>query len=179
MITIFEYLQITIIENSLIVFDIDDTIMHFEGIDSKWWDNKYQEYLEKYDNDVKKAKSLAIKDWIHHVTVNNPKLINEDNFREFINIAYKKNCKIIFLTARDHTLRDITESHFEICNLNDFIKDIYFSENKGIALKEIINNQYNDIKNIIFIDDLERNLLSVEKAISESHDLQLYLFCRN
>jgi len=176
MIIINEYLQIKIIIDSLIVFDIDDTIMHFEGIDNKWWDNRYNKYLEKYDNDHKKAKSMAIKDWVNHVTENNPKLINEENFREFIDRAYENNCKIIFLTARDHSLREITENHFQICNLNDFIEDIYFSENKGLTLKEIINTQFNDVKNIIFIDDLERNLNSVKKEISESHELQLYLF---
>lgn len=179
MITVFEYSEIKIIEKSLIVFDIDDTIMHFEGIDNKWWDKRYQEYLAKHDNDHKKAKSLAIKDWVHHVTENNPKLINEDNLREFINMANEKDCKIIFLTARDHSLRDITENHFQICDLNEFIEDIYFSENKGLTLKEIINNQFNNIKNIIFVDDLERNLLSVEKEIADLHDLQLYLFKHN
>jgi hypothetical protein len=54
--------QIKIKPNSLVVLDIDDTILHFSTIKKGWWTetfNKYYEIFENYDE----AKKLAYHDW--------------------------------------------------------------------------------------------------------------------
>ncbi len=129
MIHINKYSDIKIIENSLIVFDIDDTIIKFDLIDKEWWKNKFNYYFNLCKNN-EEADNLVLKDWKSYINNNNPKLINKNDLFNFINKSIKKNCTIIFLTARDITLKNITEKHFDTCELSYYKNNIYYSKYK-------------------------------------------------
>jgi hypothetical protein len=170
------YEKINLIKNSLIIFDIDETIIKFDGINPEWWKNKFNYYNSILkDNNI--ADEMTLKEWINHVHFNKPKLIDKEKFFNIINKAhYEYNCEIIFITARNINLKNITEKHFNECDMVDYIHKIYYDENKGLLLKELLKNKYKNYKNIIFIDDNKRNLEEVYKENKDTHELSLYLF---
>lgn len=56
-----KFSEIEIIQNSLVVFDIDDTLIKFDGIDFKWWKNKFNKYY-KLTKDYDLADKLSFMD---------------------------------------------------------------------------------------------------------------------
>lgn len=160
--------------NTLIVFDIDETILSFIDINKKWWNDNYERLLPIYKENTDEQVELL---WIDYVSKNKPILLDEYNFKFFLNsIRYK--CEIILLTARNEKIYELTIKHLNECKLNIHPSRIFFSKNKGKKLQDIVNNIFPNIKNIIFIDDIEENLISVlnvfnKKELSK-YNLELY-----
>ena len=146
--------QIDIIPNSLIVLDIDETIIKFDNINKKWWRNTFDKYYsltQDYDN----ADNLSLDEWISYVN--------------------KHDCDLIFLTARNASLKDITHLHLNKVNLSVDGNKIYFNRNKGDELFSIANKDYSHIKNIIVVDDVEHNLTDIkDKFMDTCFNLHLY-----
>ncbi len=163
--------QIEIIPNSLVVFDIDDTLIKFDGIDLKWWKNKVKRYMVR-TRDEKLAESMANADLIKIMNTCDPELV-DDQVHNFITRLTESNCQIILLTARDENLRELTCRHLESVNLN--FDQIYFNENKGDELKKIVRENYPNISTIIMIDDMLSNLEDVKEKFTDSqYDFKLY-----
>jgi FMN phosphatase YigB (HAD superfamily) len=174
--TITNYNDIILKKNSLLIFDIDETIMKFDGINSEWWKNKFDYYYKNY-NDYDKADDLTLKEWINHIHLNKAELIDRHKFFDKLYKAHHEyNCEIIFITARNINLKDITEKHFTECDISDYIHKIYYDENKGLLLKQLLKDKYKNHKHVIFIDDNKRNLEEVYNENKDTHELSLYLF---
>ncbi len=166
--------QVNIIPNSLIVLDIDDTILGFDGIDDKWWIDRIQYYMEK-SYDYKTADHMALTDWINYIKVNKPKLLDKINFLEFLDSAYKLGCEVILLTARKECFKELTYQHVKDLDIDIETDKIYFNENKGIELKNILENKYTNYKNIIFIDDNIKNIINVQNTFENvDYNTNLY-----
>ena len=165
--------QIDIIPNSLIVLDIDETIIKFDNINKKWWRNTFDKYYsltQDYDN----ADNLSLDECISYVTVTEPKLVDDEIYRWFDSIN-KHDCDLIFLTARNASLKDITHLHLNKVNLSVDGNKIYFNRNKGDELFSIANKDYSHIKNIIVVDDVEHNLTDIkDKFMDTCFNLHLY-----
>jgi len=173
MIKIKKFNEINVIPNSLIVFDIDDTLIKFDGIDQKWWINKINKHFKITQNDDF-ADYLAHKDWCDLVSKINPEIVDEE-IHEFIEFVKQKNCEIILLTARNSIMKDITKKHLETVNLYFDENNIYFNGNKGEELFKIVHEKYNYISNIIMIDDIENNLEDIkEKMLNTKFNVYLY-----
>ena len=170
--TIKKFNEIEIIPNSLVVLDIDETILKFDGIDMKWWKNKFNKnYI--VSRDYKIADKLTYYDWIKIISRSNPELV-DNNFHNFINLITENNCELILLTARSVTLKNITLEHLNQINFSFNEDKIYFNENKGDELNKIINEKYLNMKNIIVVDDAEPNLYDIKEKIPEQYNLYLY-----
>lgn len=146
-------------ENTLYVFDIDETLMVYDGIDRKWWKK----------NISKRPEEEVLNDWIEYVSKNDPKHTHESTFFELIEkINEREENKIICLTARKDTIKDITEEHMAKIGVTDI--PIYYSNGtcKGKILKEIIKDN-STITNIVFVDDNKKNLYSVTKEFHNSY----------
>lgn len=165
--------QIPIIPNSLIVLDIDETIIKFDKINEKWWKNTFDKhYLATNKYDI--ADNLSLKEWISYVTITNPILVDNE-IHNWINSTKKLNCELILLTARNTNLQDITLSHLNFVNLNFNKEQIYFNKNKGDELLNITKKLYSNKENIIIVDDVKTNLLDIkEKFIDTYYNLHLY-----
>ncbi len=100
--TISKFEQITIIPSSLVVFDIDETLLKFDGIDQKWWRNKFNKYYTLTKN-YDLADSMSHSDWIKIVKIAEPELV-DGKIHDFIDLLYENDCKIILLTARNEIL---------------------------------------------------------------------------
>ena len=164
--------QIDIIPESLIVIDIDDTLIKYDGIDFIWWKNKVNKYYTLTKN-TDLSEILANQDWNKLIEKCNPELV-DDCVHYFIESAKSKKCHIILLTARNNVIKDLTKEHLSKVNL--YFEHIYFNENKGDEIVKIMNFDYLDsCKNIIVIDDREQNLIDIKNKIdSTKFNLHLY-----
>lgn len=167
--------QVELIPRSLLVFDIDETILSFEDIDEGWWKKKFSKhYNQTQDYDL--ADELSLKEWITYIENIKPQLLDQINFIKLLNLAKETNCEIIILTARKKFLFDATISHLTHCNINIDCESIYFNENKGEELYNIVTQKYPTIKNIIFIDDLISNLVNVQNKFKQCPNYTLRLY---
>ena len=81
---------------------------------------------------------------------------------------------MILLTARDPSLRAITEENLASCGINIQSDKIHFNEEKGKALREII--QTGGYSKVIFVDDIEKNLEDVAAELEGVCEFTLYHF---
>jgi hypothetical protein len=171
------YDEINFNKKSLLVLDIDETIIKFPGINQKWWDDNYDDYYKLYD--INKARQIVLDKWIDIIDNIDPIMLDREKFNKMINRANELNCKIIFLTARIPELKEITEKNLKKCAIIFNKNDIYYSKNKGKTIFEIISNIDDTIDNIIFVDDVLYNINSVldtfNDDIKNKYNLQLYL----
>jgi len=157
--------KIKILENTLYVFDIDETLMVYDGIDRKWWKK----------NISKRPEEEVLNDWIEHVSKNEPKHTHETSFFELIDkIGEREKNKIICLTARKDTIKDITEEHMAKIGITDI--PIYYSNGtcKGKMLKEMVKDN-STITNIVFVDDNKKNLYAVTRDFYNS-DIKIHCY---
>lgn len=156
--------NVNITPNSLVICDIDDTVLKYDFIHKEWWE---------YNN---------LSDWVSKVYTQTPKHTDESGFFEMIDKINNSNSKLIFITARNSNLKNITHLHLESINININNHDVYFSHpySKGIYLKRLIMNNHIDLDaydRIVFIDDLEENLNSMSKHFKEKiHYYKFSLF---
>lgn len=169
--TINNFDEIIIVPFSLVVLDIDETILKFEDINSKWWKSKFNRYYrETQSSDL--ADILSHQDWIKVVSNMQPDLV-DNNFHNFLEKTKNNNCETILLTARTPNLRDMTNIHLDNVNLQ--FDKIFFNSDKGEELYNIVQNNYSNITDIIVADDRLHNLHDIKSKFSETKfNLHLY-----
>jgi Protein of unknown function (DUF2608) len=168
--------DVVIIQNSLIVIDIDDTLIKYSQFNQTWWINKIQHYhtlTKKYEL----AEHLANEEWNKHIETCEPEIVDK-YIHDFIDMAKSKDCHIVLLTARNDIIRELTKKH--LLEVNLYFEHIYFNKDKGAELVKIVETDYAGIyKNIIVIDDMEKNLLNIRNKMNLSkYELHLYKITR-
>lgn len=160
----------------LFVFDIDDTILHYGDINYVWFNQCIIENKLKY-NTIQEALDQSVHEWFQKISSIEPLHTDEDGFKKLINKIKKKSYDYIFLTARNPKFSSITLHHFEKLGI-PIEKNIYFTagQNKGMILKEILENCNYNYNKIIFIDDSEKNLKDVHVELSNLYPIELYKF---
>ena len=93
---------------------------------------------------------------------------------EFINRVCEAGAHLIFLTARSAELKELTEFHLRSCGINTDIQQIYYSREKGECLKSIVLT--GGFKQVVFIDDMEHNVVSVLNALKNVCAVEAYHF---
>ena len=176
MIPIKDYSEIKIIPNSLVVLEIDDTIINFPELGKEWWKNTFDNYFKIY-NDIDKADNETLEEWINHVRVMKPEMINKESFETFIKNVFENQCELVLVTARQVKIKDLTESHLKHCEFIIDSSNIYYSTNKGDEINNILEKRFTNIKNIIFVDDMIKNLTDALKKIDQTkYNLYMYNF---
>jgi hypothetical protein len=140
------FCQIKLVPESLLVLDIDETILKYKHedayIDASWWAAKKKHFYDKYGDDTI-ANTKAFHDWIEHISNTYPIHTDEKGLTKLFNDATLMNIKIICLTARSSFLQKITLMHLE--HLKIPVNKIYFS---GPTKKYVILNQMNAVKSM-------------------------------
>lgn len=155
--------SIEIIDNSLIIIDIDNTIFKNKiSTDESWWRIKYEQYFN-ISHDHNLAYNFVLQDWINVSQKNPPTLLDGTNLFIFLNKAKEQKCKIILLTARNKNLEQITNYHITHYGINNFIENTHFNIDKGTELLKIVEDN-NICRDIIIIDDIYENILNMMKA---------------
>ena len=166
---IISFRDVKIYQNALIVFDIDDTVLGYKEISHDYF-YKQLTHHKKYSSCENTIMNNAVNDWFNLVKQSTPHHMDEVGFVDLIKEINDNNSNHLFLTARNPRFKDITEKHLNKIKINH--KNIYYvaGGNKGEILKDIIKD-YPEYNKIIFIDDMEKNLIDVYKTFGDKIDL--------
>ena len=166
--------SITLFQNTLIILDIDDTIIGYKEFNHTFFSDKIAHYKSLHGCDIISV-DFAVADWIEQVEKGTPYHMDEDGFNHLMNYITKTNSNHFFLTARNPNFRNITEKHLE--DLNIINSHVYYvsGKNKGEYLKNIID-KHPKYDHIIFVDDSEKNLLDMQKTFGNT--IELYHFIK-
>jgi hypothetical protein len=161
--------SIPIVSNTLVVLDIDDTIMGYREFSHTYFIDRISHYKQKHGSDII-AIDFAVSDWIEQVEKSTPHHMDEDGFWYMMNMLNKTDSRHFFLTARNPNFRKITEKHLECLNISN--SHVYYVSgcNKGEYLKNIID-KHGVFDKIVFVDDSEKNLHDMQKTFGEKIDL--------
>lgn len=165
--------QIHVIPGSLVVLDIDETVLSYTNLSKKWWiDEINRHYLQTCCSTDAEKKALSV--WKQLVSSAIPVSLDAPNRRQFIENAFAQGCQLIFLTARHPDMWEITQNHLNQIGIYNG-EPIYYDENKGTKLVEIIE-MHNEFKNIIVVDDLMRNLNSIHECTKNRSATSIHLY---
>jgi len=161
--------------NTLVVLDIDDTIISFPNIHKDWWNETYTNlYYYDKQNAYKQTNLL----WLDRIVKSKPSLIDKKNFNKFLEQISQNNCELIFLTARDENIAELTINQLKYCNIDINPTKVFYNRHKGKELEYIVRNIYPNVKNIVFVDDLIENLINVAYTFNTpklfKYNLELY-----
>ena len=175
-ITINSFSQIKPVKpNTLVVLDIDETLLTFKNVDTTWWNDKYQELLPIYKENTYQHIEVL---WTDYVFKNRPMILDERNLCVFFESIKNNNCELILLTARDISTSEMTMKHLNECGLIIDPHRVFFNRNKGYELRNIVMNIFPHVNNIVFVDDLTENLVNVEITFNTlellRYNLELY-----
>jgi hypothetical protein len=153
------YNEIEVLNNSLVIFDLDETIIHFPYITRKWWENTKNAYSLINE---KTADLRAYSDWLHIITTHNPSILDVNEFNHLLKRIKDTNSTFIIVTARNIKLMDITKKHLECFGISC---DVFYTIDKGIMINAIKQNYvYN---HILFVDDNLKYINQVEELNQE------------
>jgi hypothetical protein len=161
--------------NALVLLDIDDTVLHLEGLGKRWWQSTQALYYE-LEQCPTAARSRTLADWIARVYSATPRLIDPVATRAFLHTLQSTQSSLVFLTARNADLHDITLAQLAACGLDGF--PVLHAEAKGEAALEECRKR--GAHTVVFIDDMEKNVADVVHYLTggpESFvELHAYLF---
>ncbi len=165
-VTVQSFTQINISDNYLVVLDLDETIIKYEGICKQWWKDKFEHYY-KIHKDYDLVDSLSSRDWKEHMKITLPSHTDKNGFYDLIERSKNMNCKIIIVTARDEGIKDITYKHLKYLNVTNI--DVYFVSggNKAKLIDKVINDNSEKYDNIVFVDDMDFNLKDVKEHFGD------------
>ena len=143
-------------ENTLLVFDIDETFLWFPTINEAWWQATLRRLSAQHPPD--RVDQLAKEEWLRVVNQEMPVPTDVEGFRE-LNLEIKRtNSRLTFLTARLESFSHLTRKHLNFCGVApDTV--IHYSSSKGKSLRVIAAKH----KNVIFVDDKLANLEDVRR----------------
>lgn len=170
------YSAIRLLPRCLVVFDIDDTVLHFPSHNRAWWKASKQDYQMSYNLDEKAAEQQTLYDWRAAVSALDAQPIDKDGFLTFYQQAIDNQCELIFLTARDFSMKEATYKHMRTSLFDVHDGQIYFSEHKGPALRNILNTQFPHHQHVIFVDDYEKNHQSVLETFAQDPQITLDVY---
>jgi hypothetical protein len=153
--------------DTLVVLDIDETVIEYPGIDKEYWYNLFgchYHILKDYDL----AEKACEYDWTEYIKRSKPSYTDNDILK-FFDKVFESSAEMIYLTARSCNLSSSTVEHFKELNIPNPDKIYYNAKEKGPKLKMIIDT-YSDLKKskIIFVDDLDKNLVSMKETFGKS-----------
>lgn len=166
------FFDVILKEKSLIMIDIDDTILKYENLDKTWWKKTFNKHYDE-TADYDESDKMTLNMWKNLIHTAEPQYVDKSGIFDLFERAKQSNCKIIFLTARCETLRTITIDHLN--KLGIYVDEIYFTPNveKGIVLKRLKTEFYHEYVHTIGIDDHDPNLESIYKNF-ENELIALY-----
>ena len=153
------------VENSLYVFDIDETMIVFEEVSDEWWSRNFEKIYNE-TKDCEYASNRMGKLFVEVIKKNKHLPTDIDGFRKIENSLGETNNTIVFLTARPQTLETITYRQIETLGLRNTYP-IYFSSEKGFKMRWLKEKMQTTYENIIFVDDKIYNIEDVKKECPE------------
>jgi hypothetical protein len=164
--------------NSLIICDIDDTLLYFPNLNKNKYDEIFR-YNTMFTNNSFLASYYTNLYWNKLILETNAKHTDLNGFSRLILRINNFKSNLCFLTARSGNPENITftKNNFSQIGLDYNLFPVIYSSMtpKGNFIKSNINlNQYSQI---IFIDDLDTNLQNVYENFGTR--IECYKFIKN
>jgi hypothetical protein len=147
---IHNYDEIDVLPDSLVILDLDETLIQFDGMYEKWWE----------DNLIHSTELEVYRRWIQLISFTMPTMLDQFEFNNLIRRIERTNSRMVILTARSAKLCEITLQQLVYCNIILPLDDIYFSDKKG-KMAHSIQRRYT-YSNVIFVDDKKSNIRDVK-----------------
>ena len=159
--------------NTLVLCDIDDTVMVYEQLGKKWWRERFADYYNR-NGDYEFSETALLKEWCHQINQHKPVHVDKEGFEDFVERIRSTGSTLAFVTARSSDLADLTLSHLNHVGITP-TTDVHYTSHvpKGDYIADVID--FEDFDHVIFIDDMEYNLNSVQRVFGEK--VTRYLFC--
>lgn len=139
--------EIIVLPNTLYAFDIDETILKIELNESVDWLDIYNKKLLECKGDSTFANMLAFRQIIMNDALIRVCALDNENIFKLINRIRLIGSHIIFLTARDSSLRVKTIEHLRKIGLDNVNDDyLYFNDKKGDALYNIVSSRFKEVQ---------------------------------
>jgi uncharacterized protein Yka (UPF0111/DUF47 family) len=183
---IYSFGDISIQPNTLVLCDIDDTLLRFEKSLLDCYDDTIEtihsiaetykmpnDFLESSLRDKENIMKIALSKYHHHQLVTVPKHNDENGFRSMTGEIKRKNGSLIFLTARPKTSDWLTMEHFRELNIRHDEYIVHYVSSvisKSKYLLEHLGEMGNYV-NVIVIDDKREILEEIE---SEFPNIETY-----
>ena len=167
------YDEIIIKPNTLVILDIDDTILKFDSLHKNWWKDTQNAYKEIYGENDDISKTKTFNDWINIISNETPRSLDEEELFKMMKRIKDTNSEVFFITARDKSLVEITLKNLKDCKLDITEQQVYHHWPKGQKALEVYQDKYSHLKNIIFVDDHMDNIEDVMKYMC-SYDVDYY-----
>ena len=173
MTTVKSFKDIPVERNTLVLCDIDDTVIVFEKLGKKWWRERFADYYER-NGDYEFSEKAVLKEWIHQIHKEKPVHVDKEGFEDFVERINSTGSTLVFVTARTSDLYCLTLHHLKQVGITPKT-DVHYTNNtpKGDYIANVID--FDDFDHIVFIDDMEHNVNSVKRVFGEK--VATYLFC--
>jgi hypothetical protein len=150
------YDEIEVLPFSLVIMELDETLIHFDEMYDKWWkDNlKHATQIEVYRR------------WIKLISYNMPSMLDQYEFDNLLRRIERSKSRLVILTSRSSKLCEITLQQLVYCNIILPLDDVYFSDKKG-KIAHSIKRKYT-YSNIIFVDNKKSNIRDVKIWIPDA-----------
>ncbi len=152
--------NVNITEKTIVLCDIDETILTFYPHD---WLSIYNTNLKKFEPQVAYEKTNA--EWSDIVSNNKPVMTDRNGFYDMIRRINQTGSLLLFVTARHFVYKDLAFKHFKDIGIEGYKYLIHFCNNKSKGDYIIKNIKTRGYKKIVFIDDLTENLVDVKTKI--------------
>lgn len=162
--------------NTLVICDIDDTLLSFEGITRDWWIRKIKKYKELHNANDIEADNLALDEWRKTISNQTPIFVDENGFKNMLDRIEKSNSKLIYLTARMSFMSEITKKNFK--DLGIEYCDVHYTDKKTKSDYVLSNINLHEYNKVIFIDDDVRNINDVESIKKLFAFMEIYHFVK-
>ena len=173
---IHKFSEIDIKPNTLVLCDIDDTLLHHPAINNSWISLINTFFYVKHESisdvDNKTNAVHEINKYIDEVFNTIPmRHTDRDGFFDMV----EKTHEFAFVTARTSTAKDFTYSNLRSLGIDPDVYKVHFCgyEPKGQYIKRHFD--LTKYENVVFIDDQTRNLENVLLIITHI-GLKLYKF---
>jgi len=157
-----DFSTIPLMVDTLYVFDFDDTVVHYEGVNQSWWQRQFCLNYEIH-GDYDRADRESLEDWQRMMHFVKPTHIDKAGLSQIIHhCEISENTHILILTARHKLLETPTRS--ALSTISDKNWDIVFCDgsHKGHKLREFLT--HTSYRYIVFVDDHIQNLADVAEA---------------
>lgn len=154
--------RIKLKENSIVLCDIDDTLLNFEHFIGDYW-NTSNKVDHTYDI------------WFSLIENQIP-LISHASFYTFLDEIHRTNSKLILITARSEKFKNGTLHHLKTVDI--IFHDIHFLNGnlKGDFISKFYSKDIHEFSDIHFIDD---DICQVFDVKEKNANINVYHFCKN
>ena len=158
------FYSIDISQNSLVLCDIDDTLLVFPKCPEAFYNEAY-DYYTNIGYNAHLTKKFIYNDWELNRYFKKPSITDKEGFFHLLERIEKTNSTLCFLTARSGFYHQKTINDLEKVNINGNKFKIYYTNGsvKGDYIKQNINLL--DYNNVIFVDDNNDQLENVNKEV--------------